>query len=94
MCLFVVQYKVFFFLRDNGIAEELFRSITPTDSASYSALISGMALHGQIEGAYNHYKEAKEAGHNLNINALNSLIAGASVLKESHELRWAFVEVS
>lgn len=78
--------------KDNGIAEQIFNSLSPADSASYSAIIAGMALHGQFEKACRKYKEAKEAQIAISIDAYNCLIVGSPFLKESYEMRWAFVE--
>lgn len=79
--------------RDNGMAEQIFNSLKPADSASYSAIIAGMAVHGQFENAYNKYKEAKEAQVAISIDAYNSLIVGTPYLKESHDMRWEFIDV-
>uniref|UniRef100_A0A1B6E9B4 Pentacotripeptide-repeat region of PRORP domain-containing protein n=1 Tax=Clastoptera arizonana TaxID=38151 RepID=A0A1B6E9B4_9HEMI len=78
--------------KDKGFAEELFNNISPPDSCSYSALIAGMASYGQYDGSLSYFKQARDAGHIVNIHAINNLISGANVLKESHELRWSFVE--
>lgn len=75
------------------MAEQIFNSLVPADSASFSAIIAGMALHGQFESAYKKYKEAKEAQMDISIDAYNHLIAGTPFLKESHEKRWEFIEV-
>lgn len=78
--------------KDNGMAEQIFSSLVPADSASYSAIIAGMALHGQFENAYKKYKEAKEAQIPISIDAYNSIIVGTPYLKESHDMRWNFIE--
>ena len=42
--------------RDSGFAEKLFQDMEEKTGQAYSALICGMASHGQAEGAWEHYK--------------------------------------
>uniref|UniRef100_A0A1B6HTV0 Small ribosomal subunit protein mS39 n=1 Tax=Homalodisca liturata TaxID=320908 RepID=A0A1B6HTV0_9HEMI len=75
-----------------GVVENLFKNMSPPDAASYTALLCGRAQFGDVQGAYQIYQEALDAGIGLSADAFNALITGASVLKEGHELRWAFIE--
>lgn len=68
--------------------------MAPHDSASYAACLCGKAQFGDMDAAYRLYQEALDANLGLPTEAFNKLIEGAAILKEGHELRWQFVEVS
>lgn len=82
------------FVRKGSVADRLFESMAPHDSASYAAFLCGKAQFGDVDAAYRLYQEASDANFGLPTEAFNKLIAGAAILKEGHELRWQFVEVS
>lgn len=88
------SYTGHVFVRKGGVADRLFESMAPHDSASYAAFLCGKAQFGDMDGAYRLYQEALDANLGLPTEAFNKLIAGAAILKEGHELRWQFVEVS
>lgn len=79
--------------RSGHAADKLFHKMSPPDAASYAALICGRAQFGHIEGANKMFKEALDSNLILPVEVFNKIIGGAEVLKESHELRWSFIEV-
>lgn len=80
--------------RKGGIADKVFESMAPHDSASYTAMLCGKAQFGDVDSAYRLFQEALDSNVGLPTEAFNKLIIGAAILKEGHELRWQFVEVS
>ncbi|XP_039275345.1 protein PTCD3 homolog, mitochondrial [Nilaparvata lugens] len=77
--------------KDNNIAESIFQSLDPPDSKSYSAIISGMTSHGQLEVAWRYFEQAKSQGVTLSSGVYNGLIRNAIFVKEDCEARWALI---
>ncbi|RZF47261.1 hypothetical protein LSTR_LSTR004970 [Laodelphax striatellus] len=75
--------------KDNNVAESIFQSLEPADGKSYSAIISGMASHGQLEVAWKYFEQAKSQGLTLTTDVYNVLIRTSNFVKENHEARWA-----
>ncbi|XP_075223114.1 small ribosomal subunit protein mS39 [Lycorma delicatula] len=78
--------------KDNGIAETIFLSIDPPDSKSFSALIVGMGLYGQLDSMWKYYDEAKSKGITLCLDAYNVLIKSVGFVREQHDGRWALIK--
>ncbi|XP_069955018.1 small ribosomal subunit protein mS39 [Cherax quadricarinatus] len=78
--------------KDNGLAEELFKSLSTKGSAAYGALIRGMAQYYQVDRAWQLYQECKEKNIPLDAGTYNSLIRVASFLRDSFDLRWQLVK--
>lgn len=81
-------------VRSGNAADRLFQKMSPPDSASYAALICGKAQFGDVEGAYKLFQQALDTNLCLPVEVFNKLIGGGHILKEGHEMRWNFVEVS
>ncbi|CAG2066590.1 unnamed protein product, partial [Timema podura] len=79
--------------KDNGVAETVFRSIEPSTSAAYCALLQGMTRHYQVDRAWQLFEEMNHKGIPLTTEAYNSLIRVTSYLREGVEQRWRLVEV-
>nr|CAD7201210.1 unnamed protein product [Timema douglasi] len=78
--------------KDNGVAETVFRSIEPSTSAAYCALLQGMTRHYQVDRAWQLFEEMNHKGIPLTTEAYNSLIRVTSYLREGMEQRWRLVE--
>lgn len=78
--------------KDNGLAEELFQSLSNKGSAAYCALIRGMAQYYQVDRAQQLYQECKEKDIPLDADTYNSLIRVASYMRDAFELRWQLVK--
>ncbi|XP_042225053.1 protein PTCD3 homolog, mitochondrial-like isoform X2 [Homarus americanus] len=78
--------------KDNGLAEELFESLSNRGPAAYSALIRGMAQYLQVDRAWQLYQECREKDIPLDAHTYNSLIRVASYLRDAFELRWQLVK--
>ncbi|XP_068205724.1 small ribosomal subunit protein mS39 [Palaemon carinicauda] len=74
--------------KDNGVAEELFRSIEDKGSKAFCALIRGMSSYFQIDRAWQLYQEAQDKGIPLDTDTYNHVLRIAPFLRESSDLRW------
>ncbi|KAK4293028.1 hypothetical protein Pmani_034231 [Petrolisthes manimaculis] len=77
---------------DDGVAEELFQSLSEKKSAAYCALIRGMTQYYQVDRAWQLYKECQEEELPLDTNTYNSLIRVSSFLRDASDLRWQLVK--
>lgn len=77
--------------KDDGLAEELFTSLSNKGSAAYCAVIRGMAQYYQVDRAWQLYQECKEKDIPLDADTYNSLIRVASFLRDAFDLRWKLV---
>ncbi|KAF5301509.1 hypothetical protein FQR65_LT08812 [Abscondita terminalis] len=77
--------------KDGDLAEEIFISFDNPSAEAYSALIQGMAKHGQVDRAWQLFEEALSKNLSISVNSYNSIIGVANYLKEAYDLRWTFV---
>lgn len=74
------------------MAEQLFISLDPPDSASYSAIIQGMAKYCQVEKAWKYFEESQAKNIPITCEAYNNLIRVANFMREGYDLRWKLVQ--
>ncbi|KAG5898592.1 hypothetical protein JTB14_016603 [Gonioctena quinquepunctata] len=77
--------------KDGSFAEELFISLKNPTAVSYSAMIQGMCKYFNVDRASQLFEESQQKGLVLHTNTFNSLISVVNFLKESYEMRWAFI---
>lgn len=78
--------------KDNGVAEELFKSLGTKDSRAFCALIRGMASYFQIDRSWQLYQEAIDKDIPLDTETFNCMIRVSPFLREGSELRWQLVK--
>ncbi|KAF0294157.1 Protein PTCD3, mitochondrial [Amphibalanus amphitrite] len=78
--------------KDNGVAEEVFRSLEPLDARAYNTLIRGMAKYHQADRAKKTWDEMLNQGFKPELETYNHMISIASFVMESSQKQWEFVE--
>ncbi|XP_037078403.1 protein PTCD3 homolog, mitochondrial-like, partial [Pollicipes pollicipes] len=78
--------------KDNGVAEEVFRSLEPLDGRAYNTLIKGMTKFYQADRAKQLWEEMQNRGFEPELETYNYMITVASFVMESAEKQWEYVE--
>lgn len=78
--------------QDNGVAEQVFRSLEPLDGRAYNTLIKGMAKFHQADRAKKMWDEMVNLGFKPELDTYNHMISIASFVMESSQKQWEYVE--
>lgn len=80
------------YLRDNGLAENLFLELEQPDISSYCALIRGRAKFFQVDKAWHLYQEVLGKGLSIDVETYNALLKVVNFVREASDLRWQLIE--
>lgn len=78
--------------RSNALVEELFKELKDSTQATYSAIICGMAIHGELQKAMETFQEAIVKGVPLSVEVYNCLLSKAHSMRENHEKIWEQIQ--
>lgn len=79
--------------RKDPLVDSLFSTLKHLGSAPYSALISGMYMHGAKAEGDELVKEAREQNIQLDINAYNNIIKRTISVYDKVDAKWENLQV-